>query len=44
MLYMQMSLISGFMLGIEFIFDENLVVLDIGIIRILIGKEDGTYE
>jgi hypothetical protein len=32
------SLIPGLMFGIEFLWDEGILVLDVGIIRFMIGS------
>lgn len=37
-MFVQFNIISGFMLGIEFIWDASIVVFDLGIFRIYVGK------
>ena len=37
-MFLQVDWISGVMLGIEVLWGQSIVVLDIGIIRIYIGK------
>lgn len=39
----QLGIISGFMIGIEFIWEEGVMVLDLGVVRLYIvkGAKDG---
>ena len=37
-MFLKITWISGLMLGIEILWDNSIVVFDIGIIRIYIGK------
>lgn len=37
-MFVHTQLINGLMLGIEFLWDEGIVVIDLGIIRIYTGK------
>lgn len=38
------SFISGFMIGIEFLWDTKILVLDVGIIRVFIGTKGNMFE
>ncbi len=40
----QVAVISGFMVGIEVIWGEGVVVLDLGIIRLFISKGETNNE
>ena len=43
-MYIGMSFIGGIMLGIEVLWDEGAVVIDLGIIRLVIGIFNGEQE
>ena len=43
-MYIGMSFIGGIMLGIEVLWGEGAVVIDLGIIRLVIGIFNGEQE
>jgi len=36
-MYLQLHVISGLMFGVEFLWNDSIVVVDIGVIRMYIG-------
>jgi len=43
MMFISVHLITGFMVGIEFDFKDDLMILDLGIVRLIVGKDDDVY-
>ena len=37
-MFLHVEMISGLMVGIEVLWDESVLVIDLGIIRVFIGK------
>ena len=37
-MFLQVNFISGLMFGIEYLWDDNILVIDLGIVRVYIGS------
>ena len=37
-MFVKADFISGFMIGLEFLWRENIIVFDLGIVRVFLGK------
>ena len=43
-MFIVVHLISGVMVGMEFQWEENVLILDLGIVRLIIGKDTSDDE